>query len=92
MGDQPVSKRVVVRGRLHAVFFRDTASRDASRQGGAGWAANRRHGGVELVVEGQPRPVEAMVEFCRRGPEGAEVEGVDVSDEEPEGLTGFDVR
>jgi hypothetical protein len=32
------------------------------------------------------------VEFARQGSPQAEVEQVDVSDEDPEGLTGFEVR
>jgi acylphosphatase len=33
-----------------------------------------------------------MVEFCRSGPGRAEVTGLEVSEEPPEGLTGFEVR
>jgi hypothetical protein len=32
------------------------------------------------------------VGFTREGPRGAEVEGVDVDDVAPEGLSGFEVR
>ena len=31
------------------------------------------------------------MEFCRRGPSGAEVTSVEVVEEEPEGLSGFEV-
>jgi hypothetical protein len=33
-----------------------------------------------------------MIDWCRRGPGGASVEGVEVSSEEPTGKHGFDVR
>jgi hypothetical protein len=36
--------------------------------------------------------VRRLVEFCERGPRGASVERVETADEEPEGLSGFDVR
>ena len=36
--------------------------------------------------------VEAMVAFCSSGPRGADVDRVTTSNEEPEGLAGFDVR
>jgi hypothetical protein len=36
--------------------------------------------------------VEALVEFCRHGPRGAEVTGVDVRAAAPAGRPGFDVR
>jgi acylphosphatase len=47
---------------------------------------------VEAVFEGEPEAVEAMIAFCRRGPRGALVERVEVIEEEPEGLVGFEVR
>lgn len=53
---------------------------------------NRSDGTVEAVFEGDRAGVEAMVAFCREGPRGARVEGVDVAEEQPEGLSGFEVR
>ena len=58
----------------------------------AGWARNTREGTVEAVFEGEPGAVDELVEFCRHGPSRAEVASVDVTDEEPEGLSGFQVR
>jgi acylphosphatase len=84
--------RVVVHGHVQGVFFRDSCRREAETRGVAGWITNRRDGAVEAVFEGDPDAVAALVEFCRRGPRGADVRSVDESTEEPEGLTGFDVR
>ena len=58
----------------------------------AGWVRNTREGAVEAVFEGDPDAVEELVEFCRRGPSRAEVAAVEVENEEPEGLSGFEVR
>jgi acylphosphatase len=85
-------KRVVVRGDVQGVFFRDSTREEASRRGVAGWVTNRSDGAVEAVFEGSPEDVEAMVQFARSGPSQADVRDVDVSDEEPEGLEGFEVR
>ena len=87
-----VRKRVVVSGRVQGVFFRDSTRREAGRRGVAGWVCNRGDGAVEAVVEGAPADVEAMVAFCSSGPRGADVDSVETSDEEPEGLEGFEVR
>jgi hypothetical protein len=46
---------------------------------------------TEAVFEGEPRDVDALVDFCRRGPRGADVERVEVEAELPEGLAGFRV-
>ena len=84
-------RRVVVSGRVQGVFFRDTIRRRADGAGVGGWVRNRPDGKVEAVFEGDPSAVEELVEFCRRGPSRAEVEAVEVIEEEPEGLDGFDV-
>jgi acylphosphatase len=75
-----------------AVFFRDSTRRRAESAGAAGWVRNTPNGAVEAVFEGDPVAVAEMVEFCRRGPSRAEVVSVEVEDEEPEGLSGFEVR
>jgi acylphosphatase len=87
-----IRRRVVVHGHVQGVFFRDSARRLAERHGIGGWIANRWDGAVEAVFEGEPEAVERLVAFCRAGPRGAQVDSVDVTDEEPEGLTGFSVR
>jgi acylphosphatase len=87
----PVRKRVRAHGRVQGVFFRDSVRRAASSRGVAGWVANRPDGTVEAVFEGEPEAVDRLVELCRDGPGRAEVEQLDVAEEEPEGLRGFEV-
>lgn len=86
-----VRKRVRAHGRVQGVFFRDSLRRAARREGVAGWAANRPDGTVEAVLEGEADAVARLIEECRRGPGHADVSRLDVADEEPEGLRGFDV-
>jgi acylphosphatase len=87
-----VRRRVAVHGHVQGVFFRDTCRREAARRGVAGWVSNRPDGAVEAVFEGPPDAVAAMVDFCESGPRGADVDRVETSEEEPEGLSGFEVR
>ena len=79
----------MVRGIVQGVGFRYAVQRAAGSRGVAGWVRNRPDGAVEAVFEGEPEDVEALVDFCRRGPRGAEVERVDVAVESAEGLAGF---
>jgi acylphosphatase len=88
----PIRRRVVARGRVQGVFFRDSTRREATARGLTGWVANRPDGSVEAVFEGPPDAVEALVAFVRDGPGHASVEDLDVHDEQPEGLDGFEVR
>ncbi len=85
-------KRVVVHGRVQGVFFRDNTRRQAASRGVAGWVANRPDGAVEAVFEGEPDAIDSLIRFAQEGPRGADVEDVEVFDEVPEGLSGFDVR
>ncbi len=86
-----VRRRVVVHGRVQGVFFRDTTRRLARQHGVAGWVRNNWDGTVEAVFEGDPDAVERLVQFCHDGPRGAHVERVDVFEERPEPLQGFEV-
>jgi acylphosphatase len=85
-------RRVVVHGRVQGVFFRSSTEEHARRAGVAGWVRNRRDGGVEAVFEGDPDAVASCVAFCREGPRWAQVERVEVFEEAPEGLDGFEIR
>jgi acylphosphatase len=84
-------RRVVVHGFVQGVGFRFAVQRAAEARGVAGWVRNRPDGAVEAVFEGERNDVEALVDFCRRGPRGAEVDRVDVAVESPEGLADFRV-
>jgi acylphosphatase len=84
-------RRVVVHGFVQGVGFRFAVERAACSRGVAGWVRNRPDGTVEAVFEGEREDVEALVELCREGPRGAEVESVEVASESPDGLAGFRV-
>jgi acylphosphatase len=87
-----VRKRVRAHGRVQGVFFRDTVQRAAETRGVGGWVANRGDGTVEAVFEGEQEAVDRLVELCRSGPGRADVERLEVEEEEPEGLGRFEVR
>ena len=83
---------MIVRGLVQGVFFRDSTRRLARRYDVTGWVSNRADGAVEAVFEGEAEAVERLVAFSREGPRGAQVESVEVTEEQPEGLSGFAVR
>jgi acylphosphatase len=87
-----IRRRIIVRGFVQGVFFRDTLRRSAERLGVSGWARNNRDGTVEAVFEGEREAVELMLELSREGPRGARVDAIETTDEAPEGLTGFSIR
>ena len=89
---ETVARRVVVRGHVQGVFFRDSARSKARELGVTGWISNRSDGAVEAVFEGAADAVAAMVDWSRQGPGSADVDRVEESEESASGLTGFEVR
>jgi acylphosphatase len=85
--------RLLVTGRVQGVCFRQSTREVAARLGLRGWVRNLPDGRVEAEAEGVRPAVEALVAFCRRGPEGARVDDLQVSWlEGPGGAGPFEVR
>ena len=85
-----IRRRVVARGRVQGVFYRDSCRRVPSDEA-AGWVSNRPDGGVEAVFEGPAAQVDALVKWARRGPPQRTV-ALEVTEEGPVGEAGFTVR
>ncbi|MHB8572187.1 MAG: acylphosphatase [Candidatus Dormibacteria bacterium] len=69
----------VIRGHVQAVGFREFATREAQGLGLKGYVRNFPDGTVEVQAEGPPPTLELLLQALRRGPAGAQVEGVEVS-------------
>lgn len=83
-----VRVRVRVTGLVQGVFYRQSTAMEASRLGLSGAVRNVSDGSVEVVAEGVRSAVEALVEWCRRGPPAARVEELTVAWEPPTGGEG----
>jgi acylphosphatase len=70
--------RVVVSGRVQGVGFRASAQQVARRLDLAGWVRNLADGRVELEAEGPPAVIDQLLDWLRKGPSLARVDGVDV--------------
>lgn len=92
MAEDTVRAEVVVRGRVQGVYFRGQTDTHARSLGVAGWVRNEPDGTVSAVFEGSRARVETLVDWCRQGPRGAQVDELDVAWEEPQGLVGFEIR
>ena len=79
------AKHIVVHGRVQGVGFRYFVRDAARRLGLGGDVRNRPDSTVEIVVEGAPAPVEALIREVSRGPALARVERLDVDDIPAEG-------
>ena len=87
-----VRRRVVARGRVQGVWFRESARRRAEGFGVAGWVRNNPDGSVEAELEGSAEDVEVLVSWFGHGPPQARVDTVEVTPLAPLGERGFHVR
>jgi acylphosphatase len=85
--------RCLVSGRVQGVFFRGATQARMRELGVQGWVRNLPDGRVEALVEGDDGAIAQALEFLRRGPRGAQVTDVQVSDSSAgESLGAFEIR
>jgi len=71
-----VRVRARVTGLVQGVFYRASTVERAEELGLTGWVRNCSDGAVELEAEGPEERVDALLEWCRRGPPAARVRDV----------------
>lgn len=87
-----VARRLVIRGRVQGVGFRESMRTEAEALGAAGWVRNRPDGTVEAHVEGEAHAVEALVRWAHRGPGAARVTAVELAEAAVAGHERFTTR
>ena len=88
-----IRTRVIVTGLVQGVNFRYHTQEAALRLGVAGWVQNLPDGSVEGCFEGEEADVNALIDWCRTGPDWARVDHVAVKKEEFLGeFDGFQIR
>jgi len=70
---------VVVSGKVQGVWFRASTLEAALSAGARGYVRNLPDGRVEAVVQGTEEEVRKVIDFMRKGPQGALVIDVEVS-------------
>ena len=80
---------VFVSGQVQGVFFRAQCVSRARQRGLSGFVRNLPDGRVKAAFEGDPASVDELVRWCHSGPRWAQVDNVDVVDEEPRGEKEF---
>lgn len=84
--------RIVVKGKVHGVFFRDFVQKKATSLELTGWVCNI-DAGVEILAEGKQENINKLAEVVREGPQEAAVDAVDVMREKATGeFSSFEIR
>lgn len=86
------AKRLIVRGRVQGVFYRNWTIEQARALGLTGWVRNLGSGEVEILANGADADIAELIQRCRRGPPAALVEEVQVTDAAPEPIERFEKR
>ena len=84
--------RAAVTGTVHGVGYRLAARERARAVGVMGWVRNQDDGSVAVHAEGARAAVDQLLEFLQRGPRGARVGSVEVSEVAIEGHEQFAIR
>lgn len=83
---------LVISGKVQGVFFRDSSKKVAEKLNITGWIKNRQDNKVEAMVSGDEKDVKAFIDWCKSGPERAEVEEVIVSEKEKISFKKFEIK
>jgi acylphosphatase len=73
-----VRRRVIIKGLVQGVNFRNSTKQVADQLRIVGWVKNREDGTVEALFEGSPDAIQQMIEWCKRGPPASRVDEVRV--------------
>ena len=84
--------RVLIAGRVQGVWFRESMRQEALKQGVTGWVRNLPDGKVEAVVCGETAQLNRLLDWARKGPPLAKVNGVEVTERPEEQFPGFEKR
>jgi acylphosphatase len=85
-------KHVLVKGRVQGIGFRWFARETAELLGVDGWVRNLADGSVEAEAEASEEALGRFLEALRRGPSGARVEVVQVTEVRERREEGFEIR
>ena len=83
------TQHLLIKGTVQGVYYRASAKEVADAIGLTGWIRNTPEGHVEALVTGMPYQLQDFVDWCRKGPSGAEVTGIYVENRPEESSAGF---
>ena len=70
--------RLIISGKVQGVFYRASCQEVAQRLGLTGWVKNLPDGNVEVLAQGEKEKIEKLIEWCKKGSDGARVDDVEI--------------
>lgn len=88
-----IRAEVIVSGLVQGVNYRYCTLQAALTRNVTGWVKNLPDGSVQGCFEGEEDDVNALIAWCRKGPDWAQVDGVAAERQEYRGeFRGFEIR
>lgn len=84
--------KLKITGRVQGVWYRGSAQNKARQLNIKGFAKNESDGSVYIEAEGSEEQLLKFVAWCRKGPEMAIVENVQISEGELKNYKYFDIK
>lgn len=81
---------IKVTGKVQGVFYRDSTKAVADQLGIKGFIRNESNGSVYLEVEGDTIVMDEFLDWCREGPDRAQVEHVESTEGEMKNYRNFE--
>jgi acylphosphatase len=85
------SYSIRVFGKVQGVFFRASTEKKAKALGVNGIVRNERDGSVFIEAEAEEDVIEQFIHWCKRGPEHARVDSIDIAEIDYKGYLKFEV-
>ena len=82
---------LLIKGNVQGVFYRATAKKMADKFNLSGWIKNIKEGYVESTVTGSIDQLQQFINWCKTGPEKANVEAVNVTPNEEIIFSDFEI-
>lgn len=84
---------LLVTGHVQGVSYRANTAAMAQRLGLCGWVRNLVDGRVEVLAQGEEKPLRSLLAWAHQGPAMARVEHVEVQWRDAgQNLAGFEIR
>lgn len=83
--------RIYVFGTVQGIFFRAFVKENADKLGVFGYARNKEDGSLEAWFEGECEKVDCIIELCKKGPEQAIINRLDIVEEKMQDMKEFKI-
>jgi len=83
---------ILISGAVQGVFFRAHARKKSDELGVAGFVMNQLDGKVYIEAEGKAEALDQLIDWCKEGPDSAEVSSVEIKEGKVVNFPDFQIK